>query len=395
MNLAGASALTSFREGLTDSMLWLAFKTLFHEKGRLVVTLVGITFSTVLVFSQAGMYIGMMGDATALVRSVDADIWVASKNIQNIDFSYPISEERINRVNALPEVLWSERLIMTWGFLKLADGGLEQVQVVGYNPDTMVGAPWSLIAGNAHDVKAGPYMILDKTAENRLGKLTVGSIWELSGKRVKLVGISDGIKSFTTSPMVFMSYRQAQMLPYGPVRSNQTSYIIAKLSNRETKDRVVAALRSSMKDNDIYTREDFIRKTIMYWTVQTGMGMGFFLTALLGLIVGGAIVGQTIYAGTMERLREFGTLKAIGATNKDIYIVIFSQAGINAAIGYAIGTFLIFFAKGGIEKAGVSIYLGAEMIFILFFVILLTCIAASFFSVRKIRTLDPVTVFKA
>ncbi len=376
-------------------MLWLAFKTLFHEKGRLVVTLVGITFSTVLVFTQAGMYIGMMGDATALIRNVDADIWVASKNIQNIDFSYPISEERINRVNAMPGILWSERLIMTWGFLKLPDGGLEQVQVVGYNPDTTVGAPWNLLAGHAHDVKGGPYMILDKTAENRLGALTVGSIWELSGKRMKLVGISNGIKSFTTSPMVFMSYNQAQLLPYGPVRTNQTSYIIAKLEDSGTKDRVVAALRSSMKDNDIYTREDFIRKTILYWTVQTGMGMGFFLTALLGLIVGGAIVGQTIYAGTMEHLREFGTLKAIGATNGDIYMVIFSQAGMSAVIGYVIGTALIFLAKGGIEKAGVSIYIGTEMIFILFFVVLLTCFAASFFSVRRIRTLDPVTVFKA
>jgi putative ABC transport system permease protein len=123
--------------------------------------------------------------------------------------------------------------------------------------------------------------------------------------------------------------------------------------------------------------------------------MGFFLTALLGLIVGGAIVGQTIYANTMEHLREFGTLKALGAKNRDIYQVIFSQVSISAVIGFAMGSVLILLARDGIEKGGVTLYLGPELFFILFLLVLFTCFLSAYFSVRKVRTLDPVSVFRS
>jgi len=112
------------------------------------------------------------------------------------------------------------------------------------------------------------------------------------------------------------------------------------------------------------------------------------------LIVGGAIVGQTVYANTMEHLREFGTLKALGARNSDIYRVIFAQTGISAVAGYMIGSVLILLVKDGIEKAGVSLYLSAGLFLSLFFIILLTCLLSAYFSVRKVRTLDPVMVFR-
>lgn len=372
-------------------MFWLAIKTLFHEKGRLFITLMGITFSTILTIIQVAMYFGAMGNATAIIRHIDGDIWIASRNIQNFDFANPFPEERINKVNAFPDVVWAEKLILTWGFLKLASGGQEQVQIVGYNPDTAVGAPWSMRTGEPFDVKGGKYIIIDKTSEQRLGKLEVGKIWELRESRFKLVGLSDGIKSFTTAPMVFMSYNNAQTF-YPP---QTTSFIVAKVKEKGRVGDIVNTLKASMRDNDVYTTEEFIYKTVMYWTIQTGMGMGFFLTAILGLTVGGAIVGQTIYANTMEHIQEFGTLKAVGAKNTDLYKIIFSQAGISAVIGYTLGSVFILFVWNGIEKAGVTLYLSPGLFLILFFLILLTCLLSAYFSVRKVRKLDPVMVFRA
>lgn len=375
-------------------MLWLALKTLFYEKGRLTITLVGIIFATVLTLTQVAMYLGVMRNSTAIIRHIDADIWIACKNIQNFDFANPFPEERMNRVKAFPEVLWAERLILNWGFLKLANGGLEQVQIVGFNPDTGVGAPWSMIVGTPSDVKGGRHMILDKNSEQRLGRLELGTTWELSEKMFKLVGLSQGIKSFTTSPVIFMSYHQARTFQ-GLVQEKQTSFIVAKIKEKGKVKELVKNLKTTMKNNDVYTKEGFIYKTVMYWTVQTGLGMGFFLTALLGLIVGGAIVGQTIYANTMEHLREFGTLKALGAKNRDIYQVIFSQVSISAVIGFAMGSVLILLARDGIEKGGVTLYLGPELFFILFLLVLFTCFLSAYFSVRKVRTLDPVSVFRS
>ncbi|MEW6599941.1 MAG: ABC transporter permease [Nitrospirota bacterium] len=376
-------------------MYWLAIKTLFHEKGRLVITLIGIVFSTVLSITQIAMYLGMMGNATSILRHIDADIWVAAKNIQNFDFANPFPEERINRVNAIPEVLWSDRLILTWGFLKLANGGQEQVQIIGFNPDTGIDVPWNILAGNPKDLKSGRYMFIDKTSEQRVGRLELNSIWELNDKRFKLIGLSEGIKSFTTSPIVFMSYNQAQsFMTMTGWKSNHASFLVARLKDKSRSRDVAELLKTYLKDNDVFTKEDIIYKTVMYWTVQTGMGMGFFLTAILGLIVGGAIVGQTVYANTMEHLREFGTLKALGAKNSDIYKVIFAQTGISAVAGYIAGSVLILLARDGIEKAGVSLYLSAGLFLALFLVILLTCLLSAYFSVRKVRTLDPVMVFR-
>lgn len=379
-------------------MLWLAFKTLFHEKGRLIITLIGITISTVLTLVQVAIYLGMMGNATAVIRNTDADIWIGSKNIQSFDFALPFPEHRINQVRALSDVLWAEKIMLTFAFVKLADGRREQVQVIAYNPDTGVGAPWAMLEGRAEDVKGGHYMILDKTSEQRLGHLEIGSLWELTFVKeysFKLVGLSQGIKSFTTIPIMFMSYNQFQPLLADMALANHTAFIVAKLKDPANADAVVKALKAVLRDNDVFTRDEFVYKSVMYWTVQTGIGMAFFLTAILAVLIGGAIVGQAVFASTMEHLREYGTLKALGAKNSDLYLVIFTQTAISAIIGYALGVIIIVLSRGGIEQAGVDLYLSPILFIALFFILLFVCLASAYFSIRKVRMLDPVTVFKS
>lgn len=376
-------------------MFWLAWKTMLHEKVRLALTIVGILFATILVLAQVGIYLGMVGNATAVIRNTDSDIWVASKNIRNLDFATPMPEEAINRVRAVPEVVWAERLILTWGFLKIENGALEQVQIIGFNPDTFVGAPWNMIEGKPSDVKGGPCIIMDKTSEKRVGTLRIGSLWELSGKRFRLVGLSDGIRSFTTAPMIFMAYNQLQYLPTGILRPDETTYIVAKLKDGRKSGEIAAVLAKSMKDYDVMTRDGFIFRTVEYWTVQTGIGMSFFLTAILGLMIGGAIVGQTIYANTMQNLKEYGTLRALGASNGDIYKTIFAQASMSAVAGYAAGAALILAAKDSFEAAGVPMYLSGWLLLSVFIVIFVTCVSSASFSVRKVRTLDPAIVFRS
>ena len=129
-------------------MFWLSLKILFQERGRLIITLVGIVFSTVLTLVEIAIYLGMMGNATAVVRHTDGDIWVLSKNVPNFDFSQPFPAHRINRVRALDEVLWAEKIHVWFTFLKLADGRREQAQIVGFNPDSGIGAPWAMLEGD-------------------------------------------------------------------------------------------------------------------------------------------------------------------------------------------------------------------------------------------------------
>jgi putative ABC transport system permease protein len=375
-------------------MFWLAWKTMLHEKVRLALTIMGIIFASILVLAQVGIYLGMVGNATAVITNTDADIWVAPKNIRNFDFANPVPEERINKVRAIPEVLWAEKIIVTWAFLKIENGALEQVQVIGFNPDTNIGAPWAMVEGKPSDVKGGRYMIMDRTSEKRVGNMQTGTLWELSGKRFRLVGISQGIRSFTTAPVIFMAHDHLQRLSNGLIQPGETTYIVAKLRDRNKTGKVAAVLAESMKDNDVLTRNSFIYRTVEYWTVQTGVGMSFFLTAVLGLMIGGAIVGQTIYANTMQYLKEYGTLKAMGATNEEIYGTIFAQACIGSVVGYGAGAALILCLHGVIEKLGVPLDLNIWLLLSAFVIICLTCVSSAIFSVRKIRTLDPAMVFR-
>ncbi len=378
-------------------MLWLAFKILLQERGRLVITLLGIVFSTVLTLVEVAIYLGMMGNATSVVRHTDADIWIVSKNIPNFDFTQPFPAYRINRVRALDEVLWAEKIHVWFAFLKLADGRREQAQVIGFNPDSGIGGPWSMSVGVPADVKGGPYIIMDESSRQRLGKLELGSLWELNLFReqsFKLVGLSREALSFTTIPVLFTSYYQVDKNLMGTDFEGQTSFIVAKLKDPDKLESVLKTIRSALPDNDVYTKQEFINRTVNYWTVETGMGMAFFLTAILAVLIGGAIVGQTTYAGTIEHLRDYGTLKAMGARNRDINVIIFTQAAVSALLGFVIGVVLTFGLRNGIERAGVAMQMPTILLAIVLAVIMTTCLGAAYISVRKVKSLDPVMVFR-
>lgn len=255
-----------------------------------------------------------------------------------------------------------------------------------------------MIEGVPSDVKSGNYMILDKTSEQRLGSLQLGTQWELTYFKehsFKIVGLSYGIKSFTTMPLAFISYNKLRSLLTDIGLENQTTFIIVKLKNHNRLKEVIQYLRDVMKDNDVMTKEEFIHRTVMYWTVQTGIGMAFFLTAILAISIGAAIVGQSIYTSTLEHFREYGTLKAIGARNQDIYKVIFSQATISAVLAYGLALAVVLSVKGRTEKIGVPLYLCSTLFIIQFMLTLITCLASAYFSIKKIKHLDPMTVFKS
>ena len=77
--------------------------------------------------------------------------------------------------------------------------------------------------------------------------------------------------------------------------------------------------------------------TIDYYLKYTGIPINFGITALLGFLVGTAIAGQTFYNFTLENLKQFGALKAMGATNLRIVGMILLQATVVGLLGYGIG----------------------------------------------------------
>jgi putative ABC transport system permease protein len=372
----------------------IARKNLLHDRVRFVITVVGITFSVVLILAQFGIYLGMMANASTIIDHSGADIWVTSANSANFDFALPFPERKINHVRSVPGVLWAEKLILGWGLLKKKDGGTENVEIIGFNPDSGVGAPWSMRKGAPSDVKLARSIIVDETDERKLGGLRVGDQVELLGSKVKVVGLSSGIKGFATAPFVFTSYRTAQEILSWYGFEDQTVFILVKVAPGYDVASVAEALRA-VKGVDIYTRGQYSLKTRLYWTIETGMGFSFGLTILMGIVVGMVIVGQTIYTATVQHLREFGTLKAIGAGNRDIYGIIFKQALTNAVIGYALGLAIVQGIIRGYVGTGMTMLLPPALMVGVFVLTVVMCLGASAISVRKALRVDPAIVFRS
>jgi putative ABC transport system permease protein len=376
-------------------MIWLACKLVFHNRTRLFVTLLGLVFSAYLTITEIALYIGMMENATSIIRHSGADLWVVSKGIQNFDFAKTFPNDGVQQLLRSRDVLWAKPIMLSWGFLKLPDGAQEQVEIIGYDPAAAVGGPWEMEKGSASDVGAGAHIIIDESARRRLGDLRLGSQWELNDRVVKLVGLSRSAKTFTTAPIIFTSYALAQELSPGVLRRGATAYIAIKLRTPSDGKRVAETVRRDMKDNEILTTDAFVERTILYWTVQTGMGAALCLTAVLGLVVGAGIIGQTVFANTMEHLGEFATLKAMGATGRELNTVILGQAVINAGAGFAIAVLLALLSKSPLEETGITLAVDLKLVSFLLVLTLAIAIAAAYFSIRRVRTLDPATIFRS
>jgi putative ABC transport system permease protein len=373
-------------------MVDIARRNLLHDKTRFAITLVGVTFCVVLIFAQVGIYLGFMHDASIIIDNTQADIWILSKNSKNFDFPQPFTERKLRKVKETPGVAWADHLVLGWANMKLPNGGAENIELVGFNPETGVGGPWRLKEGSVQALKAGNGVIVDESAVAKLGGVRLGDSVEILEHKVRVVGISEGIRGLTTAPYVFTAYRTAQdIVPY---LFERTVFILARVAPGYDSHDVVARLRE-IRDVDVYTKEQYSLKTRLYWTWETGIGVGFGLTAVMAIVVGMVIVGQTIYTATVEHLREFGTLKAIGAANRDVYRIIFEQALINAVLGYIIGGLITVAVVQSYGLTGLVMVIPPSLITVVFAVTVVMCVSASFISVRKALHVDPLIVFRA
>ena len=189
-----------------------------------------------------------------------------------------------------------------------------------------------------------------------------------------------------------MTFKNAQSI--ANLGEDQTVYILVRAQAGVRIEQLRANLASRLVDVDVLSTPQFSRMTRNYWMFTTGAGISVLIAALLGLVVGIVVVTQTIYATTMDHLREYGTLKAMGAPNSYIYRIILEQAGIAAVLGYAMGMFISMFVVHGGASGGAAILLSGQTAVLIFFFTLLMCAIAAVVSIHKVIGLDPAMVFK-
>ena len=203
--------------------------------------------------------------------------------------------------------------------------------------------------GDVHSLKLPDTVIVDRFYARKLGVTHLGQTVEIRDIRARVVGFTEGIRTFTTSPLVFTSYKNAQR--YTAMDTGQTVYILVKAAHGVAPEQLRRVLEARLTDVDVWTTREFSAMTAQLLDVQHGAGITVIMAAVLGLLVGVVVVAQTIYAATIDHIREFGTLKAMGATNGYIYRVILRQAAISAVIGYGAGIVIASMAAASSSKA--------------------------------------------
>jgi putative ABC transport system permease protein len=375
-------------------MALLARRNLFHDRIRFAVTLTGIVFALVLIIIQFGLFLGFTTTTSNNIDHSKADLWIVFHSVGYFDTGRMFSERKYYEVLATPGVQQAEKYIQNFAYWKKRDGGVENVQVIGFRPGSGLGEPWNIAQGDVLDVKQEDGVIVDELYKEKLGVAKIGDRAEIGDHRALVVGFTHGIRSFTTSPFVYTSFKNSLNYTRPASHEDQLTYILIKDAPGFTPAEVQKNLRERVSDVDIYTSAEFSRRTRFYWMFTTGAGLAVLTAALMGLVVGVAVVAQTIYAATMDHIREYGTLKAMGATNRYLYRVLIEQAVWSAVLGYGFAMIVAHFIVQASEKGGALILMPLPMGIGMLFLAIFMCIAAALVSINKVTRIDPAMVFK-
>jgi putative ABC transport system permease protein len=366
---------------------------LMGDRAKFLAIVFGLTFCALLVTQQLSIFVGLMERSSSAVRDIrGGDVWVMDPLVQQVDDNKPISDSVVYRVRAVPGIEYAVPLYRVFTVARRPGSFPQTVALVGLDDASLAGGPAELVEGRVEDLYRPDAVIVDETgAREKFKGVKVGDVLELNDRRAEVVGICRVRRTFTAFPVLYTTYSRAKT--YRPAERKILTYVIAKIApgaDLATVKRLVEERTGLV----CLTNDEFAWRTIVYVLRNTGIPMNFGITVLLGFIVGTAIAGQTFYTFTLENIRQFGALKAMGTSDLALVRMVLLQAVLVAALGYGLGT-------GGAALFG-WVFKGTALAFrlhpyIMVFTgvaIFVVAIGSSLLSIRKLIQLEPAIVFR-
>ncbi len=375
-------------------MASLAIKNLFHEKVRFAVTLTGIVFSVILTAVQLGIFQGFIAASTDIIDKSNADLWIVSQNVSHVEQGVEFPESNLYKVLEVAGVERAEKQIVSLGAqMKKSDGSDEGITLVGSDLDGGMGGAWNVVEGDLADLRKPDAIFVDKLyAEKKLGITNIGQVVEINKRRARVAGFTKGIRIFTSQPAVFTSFKNAQS--FLNMREDETLYIVIKAVAGKNLDELKSEISAKLENVEVLTRPELVYRQGLYWVIGTGAGITVLIAAALAIIVGIVIVAQTIYSATVDHIREYGTLKAMGATNFYLYKIIITQSIVSGLIAYVIGIVVSLIISRVSYEGTLAIIVNWQLVLVLFVLTILMCCGSSIVAIRKATSIDPAMVFR-
>jgi putative ABC transport system permease protein len=378
-------------------MNFVALRMLTGDRAKYFGLVFAIAFCTFLLENQTTIFANIMKRTASQILDVtDAEVWVMDPQTEYWEQTKALKDTDLTRVRSVPGVQWAVRLFKGNPVARTLDGKFAVSFLIGIDDATLAGAPRKMLVGSWERLREPDSIIVDKAGYILLfpdQPLALGRTLEMNDRRVTIVGISDASAPFASLPVMHTRYSEAVNF-LGRERT-QLSFIIARpeagVTAKELTSRIQA--RTSLRAR---TTEEFMWDCINYYLRHTGIPVNFGITIAVALVVGAVVAGQTFYLFTIENLKQFGALKAIGVTNMRLIGMILLQAFTAGALGFSIGTgmaatffeiFLHQLATRGIVLMWQCVALSGACIF---FVV----IVASILSIRRVLVLEPAAVFR-
>jgi putative ABC transport system permease protein len=424
----------------------IARKNLFEDIPRFLVAQAGIAFAVSLVTIQTGIFRGFLESASILVERSRADLWITSKDFVHLELTLPIPLELVVQSREVAGVSRAEGLLLRKVLWRDRDGQIDTVSMVGFDPGGRLFRPWNLIGGDLDSLRQPYRAAVDRTKLRSLGlRQGLGELGRVSELPMEVSALTQGAQSILFSPFLFTSLstagaylragQQSELdcqvsadggldclaqsqgtgepaqgdrptteplrpddapVPRRAALADPISFVLVEVAPEADRETVRQALANALPNTRVFTREELIDRAQVHWRDRTGVGFVLALGAGVGLIVGVAIVGQILYSSASDRIREFGTLKAMGASNFTLRLIIIEQALWMAALGYIPGMGLCLgVAAWAAAEAGVTIAITPLSALGIFGVTVMMCTGSALFAIQKIERVDPAIVFKA
>ena len=384
-------------------MNFIALKMLVGDRAKYIGIIIGLTFASLLITQQSAIFVGIMTRTFSFLTDVGLpDIWVVDPQVQYIEDIKPLRDTEVLRVRGIEGLEWAVPLYKGSLDARLANGTFQSCVLVGLDDETLIGGPPKMLAGKLSYLRQSDAVIVDVVgAEGKLAKilpngrrvaLQIGDEMELNDNRAVVVGICEITKTFQANPVIYTTYSRATT--FAPQERKMLSFVVAKAKPGQDLPALCERIHQ-LTGLKAYTPDEFKRLTFFYFLKYTGMPINFLTAVVLGFLVGITIAGQTFYNFTLDNLRYFGTLKAMGTTNRTLLRMILLQALMVGAIGYGLGVGVA--SVWGTMLSGrtqIAFRLPWQLLLISAAAVLMICLTSAAFSIRKVMRLEPAAVFR-
>lgn len=368
-----------------------ALKMLFHDRATALGSIAGVVAIIFLVGQQLSIFFGLLNFTSVLVDNSGADIWIKTRNTDNINAARTIPISYRDRIMGVRGIEWAEPIVVGAGLLKLRNGDYLAVQVFGTRRLRLVGGPSRFYAGSLEGLLDGEGVTIDRLDLELLNYPSIGDIFEVNDRRVRVRGITQNMRGFNGT-ILYTNLEKARELVRMP--ADRCSSLLIKVQDSTNVGDMVLLLKQILPKADAVSSKELSRQTKLYYLQNTGIGFSFGFTTLVGALVGVVIIALTMYTNVINKTRDYAVLRALGARRKDVFYIVFMQSMYIAAIGILVGFTLLSLFLIFTKDTDLPSYMPWWVPPIHAIGTVLLCILGSLIAMRRAVRIEPATAFR-